>query len=151
MFNELEGLQQGRLKRVNDINKLYDIYEGKQKWKINDGLDYRPTIKITNYIKKLVDKKARFMFGKEPYFNIQGEGELVDGKEDLLAKILIENKWHSKLLKAKKDCSIGGSVALRLWADKAKGVKLIFSPAQEYEAVYNLEDVDLLEKVSFIY
>lgn len=151
MYNEIEGLQQGRLKKVNEINKLYNIYDGKQEWKVDSGLDYKPTIKVTNYIKKLVDKKARFMFGKEPYFNIQGEGEQVDEKEDLLVKILTENKWHSKLLKAKKDCSIGGSVALRLWADKDEGVKLIFSPAQEYEAIYNLEDVDLLEKVSFIY
>src|SRR5690606_9817785 len=71
--------------------------------------------------------------------------------EDLLYRILRENKFHSKLLKARKDCSIGGKVAIKLWAHKDKGLKIIFSPAMEFFPQYNLDDVDQLEKVVFLY
>ena len=149
---QLEGLQQGELKRINKINRWYELYEGKQLWTTKADLDYEPTKKITNYIKKLIDKKARFMFGKEPFFNLMGEDEVkTQSKEDLLTMILQENKWHSKLLKARKDCSIGGKVAIKLWADKDIGVKIIFAPAQEFVTVYNTDDIDELEKVIFFY
>lgn len=101
------------------------------------------------------------MFGREPYFNIKsakpdtkGSTTLADqaqAKEDLLYKILRENKFHSKLLKARKDCSIGGKIAIKLWAQKDKGLKIIFSPAMEFFPVYDIDDVDLLLKVPFVY
>lgn len=149
---QLEGLQLGELSRINKINNFYKLYEGKQGWQTKGDLDYEPTKKITNYIKKLIDKRARFMFGREPFFNLSGDNEdRVQEKEDLLKQILEDNKWHSKLLKARKDCSIGGKVAVKLWADKDVGVKIIFVPAQEFIATYNIDDVDKLEKVTFFY
>lgn len=158
---EIEGVYGDYLARVNKINKYYSIYSGKQEWNTPEDLDYEPTKKITNIIKKLIDTKARFMFGKEPYFDIRQieedeekstkyEDEAQE-KEDLLYKILKENKFHSKLLKAKKDCSIGGKIAIKLWGHKEKGLKIIFSPAQEFFPQYNLDDVDQLEKVVFLY
>lgn len=149
---QLEGLQVGQLERIHRINRLYDLYEGKQHWATKEGLDYKPTKKITNYIKKLIDKRARFMFGKEPFFNLSGDDEdRTQQKEDLLKRILDENKFHSKLLKAKKDCAIGGKVALRLWAEKNAGIKLYFIPAQEFIETYSIEDTDNLERIVLFY
>lgn len=158
---ELQGLYGDQLQKVNEIIKWYKIYDGEQEWPTPDGLDYRPTKKITNLIKKLIDTRARFMFGREPYFDIRPVKpdeknstkyqDQAQEKEDLLYRILKENKFHSKLLKARKDCSIGGKVAIKLWAHKDKGLKIIFSPAMEFFPQYNLDDVDQLEKVVFLY
>lgn len=157
----LNGLYGDNLEKVTQINKWYDIYEGKQLWETNTELDYEPTKKVTNYIKKLIDTKARFMFGKEPFFDVKAVNkddkdstvyaDEAQEKEDLLIKILKANKFHSKLLKAKKDCSIGGRVAIKLWGHRDKGLKIIFSPAQEFFPIYNIDDVDVLEKVTFLY
>lgn len=126
-----------------------------------EDLDYRPTRKITNLVKKLIDARARFMFGKELFFDIRPiETDAGDStryqdeaqeKEDLLADILGDNKFHAKILKARKDCSIGGRVAIKLWGHKDEGLKIIISPAQEFIPQYNEDDIDLLEKVIFIY
>lgn len=152
---ELAGVYGDFAEKVNKINTWYDIYEGDQEWETAEGLDYTPTKKITNIIKKLIDTRARFMFGKNPSFNFMPvdlkDKDKAEEKEKLLNKILINNKFHSKLLKARKDCSIGGRVAIRLWGHKDVGLKIIFSPAQEFFPQYNIDDVDQLEKVVFLY
>lgn len=158
---ELQGVYGDFLEKVNKIIEYYKIYDGEQQWATNTDLDYTPTKKITNIIKKLIDTRARFMFGREPFFDVRPvqkdkEGsttnqDLAQEKEDLLYKILSDNKFHSKLLKARKDCSIGGKVAIKLWGHKEVGLKIIFSPAMEFFPQYNLDDVDQLEKVVFLY
>lgn len=157
---ELTGYYGDLLEKVSQINKWYAIYEGEQLWD-TPVLDYTPTRKVTNIIKKLIDFRARFMFGKEPYFDVRPTQPDAEGstkyqdeaaeKEDLLEKILRENKFHAKLLKARKDCSIGGRVAIKLWARKDEGLKIIFSPAQEFFPQFDEDDIDLLEKVIFLY
>ena len=159
--SELEGVYGDQLARVSEIIKCYSIYDGQQEWPTNKDLDYEPTKKITNIIKKLIDTRARFMFGREPYFDIRPINKDAEGsttyqdqaqaKEDLLYRILKENKFHSKLLKARKDCSIGGKIAIKLWGHKDVGLRIIFSPAMEFFPQFNLDDVDQLEKVVFLY
>ncbi len=161
LATELAGVYGDFIQKVNRINKWYAIYDGKQEWQVSDNLDYRPTRKITNIIKKLIDFRARFMFGREPFFDVRpikadakGSTKYQDEaqeKEDLLKDILTTNKFHSKLLKARKDCSIGGRVAIKLWANRDEGLKIIFSPAQEFFPQFNEDDIDLLEKVIFLY
>jgi hypothetical protein len=158
---ELQGVYGDYLTKVSEINRMYAIYSGDQKWSITDGLDYVPTQKISNYIKKVIGIRSRFMFGKMPYFDIRSIHEDEKGattyqdqaqeKEDLLHQILKDNKFQTKLLKARKDCSIGGKVAIKLWGHKDKGLKIVFSPAQEFFPQYNIDDVDELEKVVFLY
>lgn len=157
----LKGLYGNHLQEVSKINKNYQIYEGNQGWEINANLDYEPTQQVTNFIKKLIDTRSRFMFGREPFFDIkqiksdsEDSTEFEDEaqeKEDLLKKILDDNKFHSKLLKARKDCSIGGRVAIKLWGHSEKGIKIVFTPAQEFFTQYNADDIDELEKVIFLY
>lgn len=159
-----EGIYGAQLADVARINRLYEIYAGKQKWEVNAGLDYEPTQIVVNYVKKLINTKSRFMFGMEPFFdlrqivedNLEGDAptlnqDITQEKEDLLKYILIQNKFHSKLIKGCKDCLIGGKVAIKLWASKEIGVKLIFSPAQEFFVTYNIDDIDVMEEVKFVY
>ncbi|WKV08188.1 phage portal protein [Thermoanaerobacterium sp. CMT5567-10] len=158
---DLQGLYTDQLERINKIIRWYEIYDGKQEWSTNEELDYKPTKKISNKIKELIDKKARFMFGKEPYFNLKPiiadergstiNADKAQAKEDLLYKILDSNKFHSKLLKARKDCSIGGKIAIKLWAQRDIGLKIVFSPAQEFIPFYDVDDVDNLYKIIFVY
>lgn len=158
---ELEGVYGDLLKKINKINKWYELYEGKQGWDIPQGLDYDPTIKITNIIKELIKKRARFMFGRQPIFDIrqlepdeEGSATLKDQaqeKEDLLNQILTDNKFYSKALKAYRDCCIGGSIAIKLWGHREEGLKIIFIPAQEFFPQYDIDDVDKLEKVILVY
>jgi len=158
---ELQGLYGDQLEKVNQILEWYEIYDGKQEWITKSDLDYIPTKKITNIIKKLIDTRARFMFGREPFFDVRPiemdqEGstthkDLAQEKEDLLHQILKDNKFHSKLLKARKDCSIGGKIAIKLWGHKDVGLKIVFSPAMEFFPQYNIDDIDELEKIVFIY
>ncbi len=158
---ELAGYYGDLLERVSRINRWYEIYEGKQEWELSLGLDYEPTRKVTNITKKLVDFRARFLFGNPLYFDVRPVKQDTEGgtkyqdeaaeKEDLLERILEENRFHSKLLKARKDCSIGGKVAIKLWANKDEGLKILFSPAQEFFPQFNEDDIDLLEKVVFLY
>lgn len=160
---ELEGIYGDQLERVSNIINNYKIYSGEQAWETNPDLDYEPTKKVTNIIKKLIDTRARFMFGRYPYFDVKPvqfdakgvettpNADAAQAKEDLLQKILTENKFHSKLLKARKDCSIGAKIAIKLWGHKDVGLRIIISPAQEFFPQYNLDDVDQLEKVIFLY
>lgn len=42
-------------------------------------------------------------------------------------------------------------IVIKLWGHKDVGLKIIFTPAQEIFPQYNLDDVDQLEKVVFLY
>jgi hypothetical protein len=159
--SEIEGVYGDYLEKVQRIIRWYSIYDGDQKWETAGELDYVPTKKITNLTKKLINTRARFMFGREPYFDIRPVSEDAEGstankdaaqvKEDLLADILKANKFHSKLLKARKDCSIGGKIAIKLWAKENEGLRIIFSPAYEFFVQYNEDDIDTIEKILFVY
>lgn len=161
LATELAGVYGNHLARVQQINRWYSIYDGDQKWLLPDKLDYTPTRRVTNLIRKLINTRSRFMFGRKPYFDIRPVQEDAEGstvnqdraaeKEDLLEQILTANRFHAKLLKARKDCSIGGKIAIKLWAQRDQGLKIIFCPAQEFFPQFNLDDVDELEKVIFLY
>ena len=72
---ELQGLfPKDRLQEMNEIINYYKQYEGEELNWIKTTTDYIPTENKTNYIKKLIDEEARFMFSKPPYFNINVEG-----------------------------------------------------------------------------
>ena len=87
---ELQGLYGDHLAKISQINKWYKIYDGDQEWDTVGDLDYRPTKKITNLIKGLIDTRARFMFGREPFFDIrpvkEDEDETTTYKDEAQAK-----------------------------------------------------------------
>ena len=65
---ELGGLYGSAvLQDISKTIKLYDFYDGKgQDWETPAGLDYKPTKKRVNLVKKLIKREAGFMFGRTP-------------------------------------------------------------------------------------
>lgn len=157
IMTELGGLYGNEvIKEMNEIIKLYDIYEGTgQNW-IVDEKDYIPTKKKTNYIKKLIKEEARFLFGKTPIFTIQVEDdkqqEQVEEINEYINKLLKDNLFEDKLVKGARDCFIGKRVAIKLHADTiTKTIRVMFVPSLEF--VYEpFEDrVDELKKIIFFH
>lgn len=157
IMSELGGLYGNEvLKEMNEIIKLYDIYEGTgQNW-IVDEKDYTPTKKKTNYIKKLIKEEARFLFGKTPIFTVQVEDdkyqEQVEEINKYINKLLKDNLFEDKLVKGARDCFIGKRIAIKLHADTiTKTIRVMFVPSLEF--VYEpFEDrVDELKKIIFFH
>lgn len=157
IMTELGGLYGNEvIKEMNEIIKLYDIYEGTgQDW-IVDEKDYTPTKKKTNYIKKLIKEEARFLFGKTPIFTVQVEDdkyqEQVEEINKYINKLLKDNLFEDKLVKGARDCFIGKRVAIKLHADTiTKTIRVMFVPSLEF--VYEpFEDrVDELKKIIFFH
>lgn len=153
---ELGGLYgQENIKEMTDIIKLYDIYENGQDWNVADK-DYIPTIKKTNYIKKIIKEESRFLFGKTPTFKIltesEGNEEACLKVEDFINKTLNKNLFSSKLVKGARDSFIGKRIAIKLHADTInKSIRVMFVPSLEF--VYEpFEDrVDELKKIIFFH
>lgn len=157
IMTELGGLYGNEvIKEMNEIIKLYDIYEGPgQNW-IVDEKDYTPTNKKTNYIKKLIKEEARFLFGKTPIFTVQVEDdkyqEQVEEINKYINKLLKENLFEDKLVKGARDCFIGKRIAIKLHADTiTKTIRVMFVPSLEF--VYEpFEDrVDEIKKIIFFH
>ena len=157
IMTELGGLYGNEvIKEMNEIIKLYDIYEGTgQNW-IVDEKDYTPTKKKTNYIKKLIKEEARFLFGKTPVFTVQVEDdkyqEQVEEINEYINKLLKDNLFEDKLVKGARDCFIGKRIAIKLHADTiTKTIRVMFVPSLEF--VYEpFEDrVDELKKIIFFH
>ncbi len=157
IMTELGGLYGNEvIKEMNEIIKLYDIYEGTgQDW-IVDEKDYTPTKKKTNYIKKLIKEEARFLFGKTPIFTVQVEDdkyqEQVEEINKYINKLLKDNLFEDKLVKGARDCFIGKRIAIKLHADTiTKTIRVMFVPSLEF--VYEpFEDrVDELKKIIFFH
>ena len=154
---ELGGLYGSEvIREMNEIIRLYDIYEGPgQNW-IVDEQDYIPTKKKTNYIKKLIKEEARFLFGKAPTFtltvNNDTQQDQVEEINKYIRKILKRNLFEDKLIKGARDCFIGKRIAIKLHADTiTKSIRIMFVPSLEF--VYEpFEDrVDELKKIIFFH
>ena len=154
---ELDGLYGNEIiNEMNEIINLYEAYEGiGQKWDI-DNLDYNPTVKKTNYIKKLIKEESRFLFGKSPIFTVKDrDNEESEAAEEItkhINNILDKNLFKDKLIKGARDAFIGKRVAIKLHADTTtKDIKIMFVPSLEF--VYEPFDdrVDELKKIIFFY
>ena len=157
IMTELGGLYGNEvIKEMNEIIKLYDIYDGPgQDWIIQEE-DYIPTRKKTNYIKKLIKEEARFLFGKTPTFTVKvNEDSLQDQTEEInkyISKLLKNNLFEDKLIKGARDCFVGKRIAIKLHADTVtKTIRVMFVPSLEF--IYEpFEDrVDELKKIIFFH
>lgn len=104
----------------------------------------------------LINKEARFLFGQKPDINIESDGDV--GKiteeakamlityQNLVDKILRENKFESILLKAAKDCFIGKRVAALVNFNEENGVTLQFLPAVNFIYETKFDNSEVLEK-----
>ena len=157
IMTELGGLYGNEvIKEMNEIIKLYDIYDGPgQDWIVQEE-DYIPARKKTNYIKKLIKEEARFLFGKTPTFTVKvNEDSLQDQAEEInkyVSKLLKNNLFEDKLIKGARDCFVGKRIAIKLHADTiTKTIRVMFVPSLEF--IYEpFEDrVDELKKIIFFH
>ena len=145
---------------IDEIIRLYSLYDGDgQRWQVNtNGLDYTPTVKVTNIIAELIGKEARYMMGVEPELRIvpkEKDNQAAQANADVigswLTALLEEQKWSKKLLDAAKDCFIGKRVALKLTGKRGGRLGIQFRPSLEFVYDTDPEDVDRLTKVIFFY
>lgn len=157
---ELTGLYGSAvLQEMNDILRLYDIYEGRENFiDKSEEKDYTQTEKRTNIIKKLIKEESRFLFGKTPELYIQPKNDTdadKDKAEEInlyLNKILKDNLFSEKLVKGARDCFIGKRAAIKLYANQdTKEIRIMFLPSLEFIYESDEENPNELKKIIFFY
>jgi hypothetical protein len=157
---ELTGLYGSAvLQEMNDILRLYDIYEGRENFiDKSEEKDYTQTEKRTNLIKKLIKEESRFLFGKTPELYIQPKNDTdadKDKAEEInlyLNKILKDNLFSEKLVKGARDCFIGKRAAIKLYANQdTKEIRIMFLPSLEFIYESDEENPNELKKIIFFY
>ena len=151
---ELAGVYgQKVLEEMGQIIRLYDFYDGRgQEFEPPTGLDYQPTVLITNLCKKLIKREARFMFGRTPELRIRGEdGMLLAEHQRILDNVLEESQFSARLLKGLRDCLIGKRVAIKLSGGEGMTTRVNIRPSLEFVFEPFEDDVDRLKKIIFFY
>lgn len=156
---ELTGLYGSAvLQEMNDILKLYDIYEGRENFITQEEKDYEPTKKQTNFIKKLIKEESRFLFGKTPEMYIKPNNDTEVDKDKAekintyINQVLKKNLFSEKLIKGARDCFIGKRVALKLYANSdTKEIRIMFLPSLEFIYESFEENPNELKKIVFFY
>lgn len=152
---ELQGLfSKDRLEEMNEIINYYKHYEGENLDWIKTTTDYVATEKKTNYVKKLIDEEARFMFSKPPYFdiNIEGNEEAEKKLNKYIKRALKKNLFNNDIIKATKDFLIGKRIALKLVANKVTNkIEIAFIPSLEFIHITKMDNVKELEQIIFCY
>lgn len=151
---ELEGLYRACV--LEDMHRIIDLYEqydgAGQDWEVSRDLDYTPTKKRTNIIKKLIKEEARFLFGKPPEITLQsGDGAWLGQAQAFLDKTLVQNSFSEKIIKAARDCFVGKRVALKVGVGSDQGIVISFRPALEFVFETADEDADKLKAVVFFH
>lgn len=157
---ELTGLYGSAvLQEMNDILRLYDIYEGRENFiDKTEEKDYTQTEKKTNLIKKLIKEESRFLFGKTPELYVQSKNDTDTDKDKAgeinlyLNKILKDNLFSEKLVKGARDCFIGKRAAIKLYANQdTKEIRIMFLPSLEFIYESDEENPNELKKIIFFY
>ena len=153
---ELGGLYGSAV--LQDIGKtirLYDFYDGKgQDWETPAGLDYRPTKKRVNLVKKLIKREAGFMFGRTPELTFTSKtaaSVALDAAQGVLDGTLRRSGFKNKLIQAGRDCFIGKRIAIKVSGGKDKDIRVSFRPSTEFVYSTMDDDCDVLSKIIFFY
>lgn len=175
---------------VNRIRKQvanYEYYHGRQHVDPNtgelvkgkdlprpDGVDYDPTRFEINYLKRLVNSKAKWQMSGhhgvsvprkdiddpadkaspdyEPSPEQARENERADSYEKLLNRLWDENKMRERLLPAARDRLIAGRVACKIAFNQRTGkLRWLFRPDTEVIPVYSDDDFEDLIAVHFLH
>ena len=153
---ELGGLYGSAvLQDISKTIKLYDFYDGKgQDWETPAGLDYKPTKKRVNLVKKLIKREAGFMFGRTPELTFTSEtaaSVALDAAQGVLNGTLRRSGFKNKLIQAGRDCFIGKRIAIKVSGGKDKDIRVSFRPSTEFVYSTMDDDCDVLSKIIFFY
>lgn len=156
LIAELGGLYGSAvLQDISKTIKLYDFYDGKgQDWETPAGLDYKPTKKRVNLVKKLIKREAGFMFGRTPeltYTSATASPGALDEAQGVLNAVLSRSGFKNKLIQAGRDCFIGKRIAIKVSGGKDKDIRVSFRPSTEFVYSTMDDDCDVLSKIIFFY
>lgn len=152
---ELSGIFLTEYKRdFREIIDLYETYFKGADFRLDStDVDWEPTKLRLNIIKILIDKTARYMFSQEPDIWIKPVSNSdvdMSPNEELVKKVLKENNFSSKIVKAAKDCLIGKRVALVTNINEY-GIQVEFIPSLEFAYETDPQDVDRMTKFIHVY
>lgn len=146
--SELSGIYGSEL--LYDLNKIinyYNIYEKGSSFKPDTIRGIKPSETKYKLIKTLIDKEARFMFGRTPtiYINAKDNKDNTSN-QTLVNEVLKKNNFASNLIKAARDCFIGERVALFVNFNE-DGIQVNFAPSLEFIYETDENDVNKITKV----
>lgn len=154
---EIDGSATDILREFGEIMGFYKAYKKGVEFEAEGtGGHYVAAQLRYKKVATLINKEARFLFGQKPDINIESDGDVGKITEDakamlttyqnLVDRILRENKFESILLKAAKDCFIGKRVAALVNFNEEYGVTLQFLPAVNFIYETRLDNPEVLEK-----
>lgn len=146
------------LQKLGKIETYYHIYKHGTRFETETSGDYTPARLHSHLIKELIRRESQFLFGKTPGFRVSCPEEAkTDGKrpneaamQKYLDTVLKENHIADKLIKAARDCAIGGRVALKVNLSPER-CSILFVPADGFVYQTDMDDVDKLERITFFY
>lgn len=149
---ELQGIfGSATLQDFREIINLYNYYENGVKFEATGNGDYTPSEHRYKTVKTLIDKEARFMFSIAPTINITDDKSDVDDRvvpnQTLVQKVLYENHFESRLVRAAKDCLIGKRIAIAVDFND-KGINISIMPSLEF--IYETDPSDIDKMTKFI-
>lgn len=137
------------LRDFKEIINLYNYYENGVKF-IAEGMDYTPSDHRFKTIKTLIDKEARFLFSIAPTISVndpKGNDDRVEQNQLLVQKVLQDNHFESRLVRAARDCLIGKRIAIAVDFND-NGINLSFMPSLEF--IYETDPTDIDKMTKFI-
>lgn len=140
------------LQELSNLINLYTIYEkGAEFTTEGSNGDYIPSDLRYKEAKSLIDKQARFLFGRSPDIKLQVLGEKSDQRDkdqsdlqNFVDEVLKKNKFYQHLVPAAKDCFIGKRIAIMLNFND-RGIKINLIPSLEF--VYDTDNEGNLSKI----
>lgn len=157
LIGELSGLYgQQVLEDIGKTIRLYDFYDGRgQDWELPKGLDYRPTKKRVNLVKKLIKREAGFMFGRTPEITFRArcdaDKQRAADMQCFFDEVLRGSGFKNKLIRAARDCFIGRRVAMKVSGGVGRPLRISFRPSFEFVYTTAEDDCDTLDKIIFFY
>lgn len=141
------------LRDMSNILKMYRIYmQGASFNTDQSSNDWMPAQWHSKQIKSLIDKEARFLFSEPPDIRLRdlksdtSDNSRVTPNQTLLQKVLKENRFNSKLVRAAKDCLIGKRIAIAVNFNEENGIDISFIPSLEFVYETDPSDVDRITK-----
>ncbi|SQB33407.1 phage portal protein [Clostridium cochlearium] len=136
-----------------DVAKLNKDLLG-QNWITLDDLDYVPSQVIDNKIKPLINKQARFMFGKEPDILLKPldkkDKETCEELRQFIDAILNASKFWSNTMKAFRLATVTKRVMLRLEANPGQPIRLYWHDINDFNYEVDPNDVTKLNKIVLV-
>lgn len=140
------------LTNLKHILDMYKVYEQGAEFSPEGGNngDYIPAQHRYKIIKGLIDKEARFLFSVPPTITLEALGEeknenVLSNNQALVNEVLKRNHFNSKLVRAAKDCLIGGRIAI-VANFNSSGIDINFIPSLEFVYETDPADVELMTK-----